>query len=544
MNYLWCLTALIFFPSVLYAAPNFPFPQSGVYPYGNMPSTIDNNLVQETYEDFMELYEEQGDLARIKHDEQENTVSEGIAYGMMITVYMDNETNNTQPKFDRLWNYYKKFSGSVGEMMSWRIKGFEGVANPMMDQNAATDAELDAAVALLQAYKQWGDETYLADARELLGKMAEHEVNENGYLKPGDSWDNEKNVSYFSTGALELFKVASDFDWERVIQNSYSLIKKVQNSATGLVPDWCSENGTPSGGSRGNYYYDATRTPWRIAWAYSWYGHQDAKDICTKIASWITTKTGGDPSNIVTGYLLDGTENSEWHNATFVGPFVCAGMVDAAHQEWVDNGFVYLASLEESVYYQLSLKMLTMLYLSGNMPNFWTETQVENFTLTATVTPEGGGTVTAAPEGTEFASGTGVTLTAIAAEGFTFVAWGGDAAGTDATTTVTVSKNMNITATFEQEISVRRDWFSSWHLTAACSFTSATGNTINYSVDRPGKVTIAVFDVAGKQVAVPVDNHVAPGRYTASLHALPAGMYWVRMRSSGGEAARRITISR
>ena len=372
MKHLGCLIALITLPLSIIAAPKYPFPQNAAYKYGIIPADVNSDKVQEAYEDFMELYEEQGDLARIKHDDVENSVSEGIAYGMMVLVYMDNETNNTQPKFDKLWNYYKKFSGSIGGLMSWRIKGFEGVANPMMDKNAATDAELDAAIALLQAYKQWEDEKYLTDAKELLAKIEEHEVNENGYLKPGDAWDTEKNVSYFSTGALEVFKEASEFDWEKVIQNSYSLIKKVQNSTTGLVPDWCSEDGTPSGGSRGNYYYDATRTPWRIAWAYSWYGHQDAKDICTKIASWITTKTNNDPENIVTGYSLDGNETDEWHNSTFVGPFVCAGMVDASHQDWVNKGFTHLSELEEDVYYQISLKFLTMLYLSGNMPNFWT----------------------------------------------------------------------------------------------------------------------------------------------------------------------------
>ena len=373
-----CLIALIPLPLIA-ATPKFPFPQKVQYPYGILPTTIDHDKVQKAYEDFMELYEENGDktMARIKHDTEANTVSEGIGYGMMILVYMDNETNNTQAKFDRLWNYYQKFSGSIGGLMSWRIKGFEGVANPMMDKNAATDAELDVAVGLLQAYKQWDDEKYLTAAKSLLEKIIASEVNANGYLKPGDAWDTEKNPSYFSTAALQLFKQASSFDWDKVITNSYSLIKKVQNQTTGLIPDWCSENGTPSGGDRGNYYYDATRTPWRLAWAYCWYGHQDAKDICTKIASWITTKTGGDPEEIFNGYTLDGTPIVDYNNSTFIGPFGCAGMVDESHQEWVDECYQYLPTIPETVYYQISMKILTMLLLSGNMPDLWTTTNVE-----------------------------------------------------------------------------------------------------------------------------------------------------------------------
>jgi len=263
--------------------------------------------------------------------------------------------------------------------MNWKINGFSQATAD--GRNSATDAELDVAVALMQAYKQWGDEKYFNDAKELIAKIATEEVNANGYLKPGDSWDTEKNISYFSTGALQLFKKASDFDWDKVIANSYSLIKKAQNPSTGLVPNWCDEQGnassSPYDNNRGNYTYDATRTPWRLAWAYSWYGHPEAKEACDKIASWISSKTGNDPEEVVDGYKLDGTETSEYNNATFVGPFACAGMVDQKHQEWVDKCFDHLCNLEEDVYYQVSIKILTLLYLSGNMPDLWSATDVK-----------------------------------------------------------------------------------------------------------------------------------------------------------------------
>lgn len=376
MHSIFKLIALIILPISIFAVPKYPFPQKNAkYPYGIVPTSVDPAKVQKAYEDFMKLYSESGDLARIKHDDTSNTVSEGIGYGLMIQVYMDNEQNNTQPKFDKIWAYYKKYLDTKG-LMNWKIKGFSGVATD--GKNSATDAELDAAVGLMQAYKQWGDEKYLTDARTLIDSIAKYEVNINGYLKPGDSWDTEKNPSYFSTAALQLFKNASSFDWDKVITSSYSLIKKTQNSTTGLIPNWCSETGTPSSSSfdanRGNYTYDATRTPWRLAWAYSWYGHQDSKDICTKIVSWISSTTTNDPRNVVDGYKLDGTETGGYANATFVGPFACAGMVDATHQEWVDKCFTYLSSKAESVYYQVSLKILTLLYLSGNMPDFWSQT--------------------------------------------------------------------------------------------------------------------------------------------------------------------------
>jgi endo-1,4-beta-D-glucanase Y len=371
MKYLLYLIVLITFPISISAAAKYPFPQNVKYPYGIMPTTVDASKVQKAFEDFMKLYEESGDLARIKHDTPANTVSEGIGYGMLILVYMDNATNNTQAKFDKLWAYYNKYLDTKG-LMNWKVVGFDKVATD--GKNSATDAELDVAAALMEAYKQWGDEKYLTDAKAFIAKIAKEEVNANGYLKPGDSWDTEKNLSYFSTAALKLFKNASDFDWNKVITNSYSLIKKVQNSTTGLIPNWCSEQGTASAATRGNYTYDATRTPWRIAWAYSWYGDSDAKDICTKIAAWVSSSTANDPKKIVDGYSLDGTTTSKYNNTTFVGPFGCAGMVDAAHQAWVDKCFEQLPAMTETAYYQISIKILTLLYLSGNFPDFWTMT--------------------------------------------------------------------------------------------------------------------------------------------------------------------------
>lgn len=378
MKRLLCLLLLICLPAIILGAPKFPFPQNANYPYGIIPTNVDAEKVQDAFDEFMELYEEQGSLARIKHDNLDNTVSEGIGYGMLLLVYMDNAKNNTQAKFDKIWAYYNKFLDQKG-LMNWKINGFSQATAD--GRNSATDAELDVAVALMQAYKQWGDEKYFNDAKELIAKIAAEEVNANGYLKPGDSWDTEKNISYFSTGALQLFKKASDFDWDKVIANSYSLIKKAQNPSTGLVPNWCDEQGnassSPYDNNRGNYTYDATRTPWRLAWAYSWYGHPEAKEACDKFASWISSKTGNDPEEVVDGYKLDGTETSKYNNATFVGPFACAGMVDQKHQEWVDKCFDHLCNLEEDVYYQISIKILTLLYLSGNMPDLWSATDVK-----------------------------------------------------------------------------------------------------------------------------------------------------------------------
>ncbi len=375
MRRLYFPITLISCAITLFAKANFPFPQNADYAYGIMPSSIDADKVQEAYEDFMKLYEENGEMARIKWDTPDYTVSEGIGYGMMILVYMDNEENNTQAKFDKLWKYYNNFLDAKG-LMNWKIKGFTGPEG-MYDRNSATDAELDVGVGLLAAYKQWGDEKYLDDARVFIEKIAKYEVDTVNYLlNPGDSWGDQYNPSYFSTAALQLFKHASSFDWDKVIANSYSLLKKAQNASTGLVPDWCTKDGANAPGRTDQYYYDAARTPWRIAWAHCWYGHPEAKEICGKISTWISGETGNDASKVVDGYGRDGSKKGEYNNATFVGPFACAGLVDEAHQAWLDAAYTHMNTLVDAsdVYYQQSLKVITLLLLSGNMPDLWTHT--------------------------------------------------------------------------------------------------------------------------------------------------------------------------
>ncbi len=371
------LIVLIGLSCMLFATTKYPFPQAVKYKYGISPANVSNDKVQAAYTDFVtRLYEESGDKARIKWDQEDKTVSEGIGYGMMIMVYMDNTTNNTQSKFDKLWKYYNSFLNK-NRLMNWKINGFSSV----IETNAATDAELDVAVGLLEAYKQWDDEKYLNDAKVLIDTISKLEINANGYIKPGDTWDMEKNCSYFSTGSLELFKKASSFDWAKVITNSYTLMKKARNATTGLIPNWCSEQGAPSAYlERGQFRYDAIRIPWRMAWTYCWYGHDDAKTICSDMASWITTKTSGDPGKIIDGYNLDGTPTAtdpknQYNNGTFVGCFASAGMVETKHQAWLDAAYGRLADTlvpVKEMYFSQSLKLLNLMLMSGNMPDFWT----------------------------------------------------------------------------------------------------------------------------------------------------------------------------
>ncbi len=70
------------------------------------------------------------------------------------------------------------------------------------------------------------------------------------------------------------------------------------------------------------------------------------------------------------------------------------------------------------------------------------------YTVTITVAPTNGGSVTKSPNQNQYNSGTTVTLTAVPASGYQFTRWEGDATGTSSSTTVMMDGNKNLTAVF------------------------------------------------------------------------------------------------
>ena len=77
-----------------------------------------------------------------------------------------------------------------------------------------------------------------------------------------------------------------------------------------------------------------------------------------------------------------------------------------------------------------------------------TFSSVTTYTLSVTKAGAGTGTVTSNPSGTQFVSGTSVTLTATPSAGSTFTGWSGACSGTSKTCTLTMNANKSVTATF------------------------------------------------------------------------------------------------
>ena len=359
----------------VYSAVNYPYPQRMLYGHGTINTTVANasTTLKNKFTSFLSThYEENSNktMARIKFDNTQYTVSEGIAYGMIMMVYFSDNETSYQTHFDRLWAYYKNYRNGNG-LMHWKINGF----NSIDSYGAASDAEFDAALALVMAYYQFGDQTYLNDAKDLIARIRQYEINGNNNLhRPGDAdgFETPRNPSYVSPAAFEIFKeieTSQASKWSQIISANYTLLKSNQNnSSAGLPSDWCNDNGSPNGSrteGRTEFGYDASRAPWRWAWSNAWYGHADAKTLLNKLATWVNGKT---PASIKGPIKLNG-EFSGYSNSTFLGPLTSVLSYSSEYQTKMNTFWSSLIVKNDNLYFSKAMQILTGLLATGNMPN-------------------------------------------------------------------------------------------------------------------------------------------------------------------------------
>ena len=237
------------------------------------------------------------------------TVSEGIGYGMLITLFQED-----WDAFNRLWIYSTAYRNSVYAsgrgLMPWLTSSFSW---DIPDDASATDADLDIATSLILAYYKSGNSAYLTDALTLIAALWEHEVNKSNYLlysgdTPG-TWQGTNpayNLSYFSPVALRLFALVDpSHDWTAVLNAQYTYMMNVQAAGTGVFPDWSDGSGNainPPNNSATNTYWtfnkESVRIPWRIAWDYYWFADPRAASVLNTLNNFIMVRSNNDPTQI------------------------------------------------------------------------------------------------------------------------------------------------------------------------------------------------------------------------------------------------------
>lgn len=314
---------------------------------------------------------------RVKFDDGTSTVSEGIGYGLLLAAYAADKA-----MFDGLWTYYKVNSNGNG-LMNWKIGSCSGVSG----SNGASDADEDAAMALIIAACQWPSATspynYTTEATNLITSVKNCEVDTHTspsyQISNGDgwigcnSWSNTcRNPSYMAPAYYKQFAsyVSSQASaWNSTTTASYNLLNANRNGATGLVSNWSDQWGNANSCNGPNEYgYDACRYPWRMAADVIWNNDANAKAICNLLGSYVISQGAAGVGGPVPQSGGGGS-----HNATFVSTFA-AGIVGttsaATYQTIMNQMYTQTANTSDGLpaYFGNTLRVLSLFMMTGN---FW-----------------------------------------------------------------------------------------------------------------------------------------------------------------------------
>ena len=206
---------------------------------------------------FLDTYVE-SDGRVVRHDQGGDTVSEGQAYGMLLSV-----AAGDKDRFARVWEWTRTHLRRPDGLLAWRWADGRVTGN-----EPAADADLDAARALSLAAERFGEPRYGHDSRVLVRAIIHGETAwaaDRTVLVAG-RWARGQGVvnpSYWSPRAFQQLGFA------KVGASSRTLTERLVDS--GLPPDWARVEpsgivpaGSPSGGSPA-YSYDAVRVPVRLA---------------------------------------------------------------------------------------------------------------------------------------------------------------------------------------------------------------------------------------------------------------------------------------
>ena len=390
---------------LLFAAENHPFPQNidyfGVNP-NNQTTAQQNNEVQDFYDYWKSKYLRQATTGGYyvhgaDTDGLGKGTSESHGYGMLLTALMAGYDTNAKQEFDGLFNFFNTHRSSINsELMGWFINATESGTGAY---SSATDGDLDIAYALLLADKQWGSAGIINYKKEAVD-MINNGLRISDYhgtskrLMLGD-WDINTlttRSSDWMPGHLRAFEHATgDQEWLSAIDQIYTMVEQLnsQNNNTGLMPDFvtgvvatpdlANANGTGELHS-GDYFYNAARTPLRLAMDYIHNGNLSAKTASDKLTSWTKLQVGSqfNFNNYFSGYTVQGVmlPGANYSSSVFVAPVVIAASLDSANQAFVNAGWNYMKSNKES-YFEDSVNLLSMLAITGN---WWAPNQTDGST--------------------------------------------------------------------------------------------------------------------------------------------------------------------
>ena len=344
-------------------------------------------------------YEVDSDKAYILDVFNNDIRTEGMSYGMIIAVQM-----NDQVRFNKLWNFAKTYMqcpnanfdcGTPGQRdgyFAWQID--PNTFQPI-DKNPAPDGEVYYATALLFAAGRWGNGSgiynYYAEAQTILDAMlVDNRPNSFRSLfnlsnkliifSPNNQSANYVDPSYHTPAFFEFWarhdrKASNRAFWaDAAVASRNYWTDVIGNRTNGLMPDCTDFNGTPIPNCASGviYAYDSWRTISNVAIDYAWWkGDSNGAPLNSQVtwSNQLQEFFGAKRPEYINRWNLDGTPfGSDTNSPGHIAMNAVAGLAGTTPRVWEFTSDVWELPIPSGQfrYYDGCLYMLSLLHLSGN----------------------------------------------------------------------------------------------------------------------------------------------------------------------------------
>lgn len=333
-------------------------------------------------------YETADGLAFIMDTGNNDVRSEGMSYGMMLSVQLDH-----RKEFDKLWGWAKKYMayapGSAWDgYFCWQCRP-DGTK---LGGSNASDGEAYFVTALFLAAERWGESRYADEANAILTKVMNKDGErtgvynlynkENGLITfvPDRMGHGFTDPSYQLPAFLDKWAQVASADrpfWERAATEARRHLIASAHPETGLYPDYSEYDGRAyrwphAGYDTSIYMYDAIRCAMNVGMDYYLWGKDKANQ--TEVMARLLTFFRRDGFRHA-HFALDGSDafgdyTQGMAGANAVGAVALADTDSPEHRELAREYVQRLWDAQPPTgkfrYYEGLVYFLSMLHVSGH----------------------------------------------------------------------------------------------------------------------------------------------------------------------------------
>jgi len=322
------------------------------------------------------------DMAYILDVADNDVRTEGMSYGMMIAVQM-----NEQTYFDALYKWavtYMRYNNPSSP--NWLYYNWQLSSNgTVLGTTPASDGETYFVTALIFAAGRWGSSAnfnYVTEYKNLLYKMLHVPTNTQGVTNLFDASSHQVTFcpigsaatytdpsyhtpAFYGVWALVANTTADQTFWTTAQSASRDYFQKAFNSL-GLNPDYSNFDGSLYTGNTDHQYFgfDAWRTIQNVGVDYAWWA-ADSREITlvNTVLNFFNSKgTYGNE------YYMNGTAMSTTHSQGHVSMNTAGGLASNNNVTWnfVKEMWNYSPPTGTYRYYDGMLYFLSLLHVTGN----------------------------------------------------------------------------------------------------------------------------------------------------------------------------------